>query len=149
VALDGCALNATASALFTPGQAFAIITGATSVSGTFAGLAEGAVTNIGGQPFKISYAGGAVTLTAQAQPPPSDLAAAIVDMTAPAADLTLLPEPPDLTLEPADLASGINGVSGGGGGHCDAVGGAAARLGALEWAALALLAAAFARRRRS
>lgn len=54
-----------------PGTVFTIIsnTSVSAISGTFAGLAEGAVTNVNGVKFQVSYVGGNgndVTLTVQA-----------------------------------------------------------------------------------
>lgn len=74
VSLGGAALDANLGA-FSPtgGQQFVIIAndGADAVTGTFAGLAEGATLTIGGVQFRITYAGGTgndVVLTANAAP---------------------------------------------------------------------------------
>jgi autotransporter-associated beta strand protein len=60
VNLNGATLDATAG--FTPAdnQTFTIIdnTGTSAVSGTFAGLPQGAMLTISGQPYAISYTGG-------------------------------------------------------------------------------------------
>lgn len=61
VNLGGSALSVTLGATPTGNQQYTLIhnTSGTAVTGTFAGLAEGAVVAFGNQPFKISYAGGA------------------------------------------------------------------------------------------
>lgn len=73
VDLGGAALAADLG--FTPsaGEAFTIVTndGTDPVSGTFAGLAEGATTTVGGTSFAVSYRGGDgndVSLTTRAAP---------------------------------------------------------------------------------
>ena len=61
--LGGANLNLTLGGGFTPtaNEQLTIIsnTGNTTISGTFANLPEGAVTTVGGEPFRISYVGGA------------------------------------------------------------------------------------------
>jgi hypothetical protein len=52
-----------------PGQAFTILT-ATSVSGTFVGLANGSVISSGSASFLINYTSTAVTLTSARRPSP-------------------------------------------------------------------------------
>jgi trimeric autotransporter adhesin len=70
--LSGVTLNATLASGFVPtvGSTYTIInnTGATAISGTFQGQADGSTVQISGTPFRISYLGGAsdnsVVLTA-------------------------------------------------------------------------------------
>jgi autotransporter-associated beta strand protein len=64
LALNGASLHLTRIGGFSPGsgQSFTLAT-AGSVSGTFNGLPEGALTSAQGVEFSISYAGNAVTLT--------------------------------------------------------------------------------------
>ena len=69
VALGGATLTGTLGFAPALGDQFIIIAndGSDAVTGTFAGLAEGAIVNIGGQGFRITYAGGSgndVALTA-------------------------------------------------------------------------------------
>jgi Ca2+-binding RTX toxin-like protein len=77
VALGGAILDLSLLAGFVPavGTAFTIVDndGSDAVSGTFAGLAEGAILDAGSVLFSISYEGGDgndVVLTATAPPPP-------------------------------------------------------------------------------
>lgn len=60
VNLTGAALSGSVGFAATDGMAFTIIAndGADAVTGTFAGLAEGATTTLSGQTFKVSYIGG-------------------------------------------------------------------------------------------
>ena len=67
VTLGGATLNVVLSFTPTAGQVFTIINndGSDAVTGTFAGLAEGATFTVGGTQFRISYVGSNdVTLTA-------------------------------------------------------------------------------------
>jgi PKD repeat protein len=60
VNLQNAILNASLGFTPTPGQTFVIIDndGLDAVNGTFAGLPQGSVLNMGGQRFRISYQGG-------------------------------------------------------------------------------------------
>jgi autotransporter-associated beta strand protein len=88
VALNGTTLDATLGTGFTPvvGNSFTVINndGTDPVTGTFAGLAEGATVTVGGHAFTVSYKGGdgndvvltatnqqAVTVTLTSDPNPS------------------------------------------------------------------------------
>jgi fibronectin-binding autotransporter adhesin len=96
VSLDGAVLDGTLFGNFMPtaGESFTVIDndGTDAVNGTFAGLADGATTNIGGTAFSISYHGGDgndVTLTAAAvQQAPQPIIGTDSDdtFTAPAGD---------------------------------------------------------------
>ena len=62
ITLGSATLNATLGTGFTPtaGEQFTIIdnTGTAAITGTFAGLAEGAILTLSGQQFSITYKGG-------------------------------------------------------------------------------------------
>jgi autotransporter-associated beta strand protein len=86
VNLSGATLAATLGSGFNPGVGamFTIIDndGTDAVTGTFAGLAEGAVFSIGGQAFSISYSGGTgndVVLTRSAATAPAVVVSVIVN----------------------------------------------------------------------
>jgi subtilase-type serine protease len=68
VAVNGTLL-VSLSGPVTPGAVLTIIHSASSVVGTFKNLPEGSVFSVNGQSFRISYAGGNVTLTALASVP--------------------------------------------------------------------------------
>lgn len=78
-ASSGLSLSDLGSGLLADGSIYTIVnnTGATSVTGTFAGLAEGSTITAGSNTFVISYLGGTgndVTLTVSAIPEPSTYA---------------------------------------------------------------------------
>ena len=67
ITLGGTAGLSVTSSDVTDGTVFTILSGG-SLSGTFAGLADGASVNGGGQAYTINYSGGNVTLTAVPEP---------------------------------------------------------------------------------
>lgn len=62
VDLGGAVLDIVPSYTPTVGEVFTIITG-TSITGTFAGLADGSIVNIDGLTFRVNYTASSVTLT--------------------------------------------------------------------------------------
>jgi hypothetical protein len=70
VDLGGANLDLTllGSYVHTPGTVYTILTATSAVSGTFAGLLQGATVTAGGDSFTISYNSHTVTLTAKASP---------------------------------------------------------------------------------
>lgn len=67
ITLGGTAGLSVSSVDVTDGTVFTILSG-NSISGTFAGLANGASINGGGQVYTVNYSGGNVTLTAVPEP---------------------------------------------------------------------------------
>lgn len=66
VVLNDAILDVEMLGFFMPGNSFTIITGANSISGTFAGLSDGEIFLVDGLPIRINYNETTVTLTLDA-----------------------------------------------------------------------------------
>ncbi|HEX4456560.1 MAG TPA: hypothetical protein VIA18_01240, partial [Polyangia bacterium] len=111
VTLNDCALHATSTAPvpFAAGTELLVVSGG-PVTGTLAGLAQGAHTTIGGQDFTVDYAHGGVGLIAQAGADMAGSAPADLATTTPPNDLA----GQEVDLGAADMAAAPNDAASGG-----------------------------------